>query len=142
MHFHTKNYMLINISKSILHITYLKLFVLVKLCIDLMYAKYCSNLAIIIITVKYMLPLPPIYPIVAIYNFFKIFKKRKKNWAYIIPKWFIIYDAFVGNIIRLLKFYKCMKTWKSCIFHRLLIDFLSVAFSLLLLDKKVLKVRI
>ena len=79
MHFHTKNHMLINISKSILHITYLKLFMLVKLCIDLMYAKYCSNLAIIIITVKYMLPLPPFYPIVAIYNFFKIFLKRGKK---------------------------------------------------------------
>ena len=71
--------MLINISKSILHITYLKVIILVKLCNDLMYVKYCSNLAIIIITVKDMLPLPPTYAILVIYHFFKIFLKRAKK---------------------------------------------------------------
>ena len=78
MHFHTKNYILINVSKSLLHITCLKLIKLTRLCHDLMYAKYCLNLAVIMKTVKDMLPLPPINAIVAIYFFFQYLKKRAK----------------------------------------------------------------
>ena len=53
--------MLINISKTILHIQCLNLSTLIKLHMDLMYAKCCFNQAVTLVTVNEMLPLPPVY---------------------------------------------------------------------------------